>query len=333
MDSKEKLQLVKRNTNEVVTEEELKEILEKKEEPITYCGYEISGPAHLGSLIPLTKQMDFQKAGFKVKVLLADLHTHLNLKGEKEWIEKMAKYWEETFKAFGLKEAEFIKGTDFQLTPKYTKDLLELSTKVTINRANRSMRQVSRSGKTQEVSQLIYPLMQALDIPQLDVDIAHGGMEQRKIHMLARDHLPNIGYKAPTAIHTPLLISLQGPDTKMSSSNPKTTFPLHADPETIKERINGAYCPQNQVKGNPIIEIIKLIIMPTKKTLKVTRPDKYGGNKVYKSMRELKKDFKSGDLHPADLKKSTAKTIVEILKPIRQHFKSNPKYLEPLKKL
>ncbi len=333
MDLEEKIELIKRGTEEVVTEEELEKILREKENPTVYCGYEISGPVHLGTMTTLVKLRDYQKAGIDIKMLLADIHTHLNLKGDKEWIEKMAKYWEETFKAFGLTEVEYILGSSYQTKDKYVKELLELSTRVTINRGERSMRQISRGGETKEISQLIYPLMQALDIPHLGADLAHGGIDQRKVHMLARDHLPDIGYESPTSIHNPMLISLQGPETKMSSSKPKTTFPLHADPETIKDRINQAYCPQGETEGNPIIEILKIAVMPMQGELKIERPEKYGGNVTYKEIENIKEDFESENLHPADLKKATGKAVVEMLKPIRKHFEENPEYLEPLEKL
>lgn len=333
MKIEEKKELIKRGTEEIVTEEELEEILSKKENPTVYCGYEVSGPVHLGTMTTLVKLRDYQKAGLNIKMLLADIHTHLNLKGDKEWIEEMARYWEETFKAFGLTEVDYILGSSYQTKDKYVKELLELATKVTINRGERSMRQVSRGGDTKEISQLIYPLMQALDIPHLEADLAHGGIDQRKVHMLARDHLPDIGYKSPTSIHNPMLISLQGPETKMSSSKPKTTFPLHAEPETIRERIKKAYCPQGETKGNPIIEIIKIAVMPMQKELKVNRPEKYGGDIVYKKLEDIENDFKEGKLHPADLKKSTGEAIIEMLEPIREHFEKNPEFLKPLEKL
>jgi len=50
--------------------------------------------------------------------------------------------------------------------------------------------------------------MQALDIPYLGVDLAVGGMEQRKVHMLARDVLPSIDREPPTSLHTPLIADL-----------------------------------------------------------------------------------------------------------------------------
>jgi len=40
------------------------------------------------------------------------------------------------------------------------------------------------------VSQMIYPIMQMVDIAKLGVDAAVGGIDQRKIHMLAREHSP-----------------------------------------------------------------------------------------------------------------------------------------------
>jgi len=57
---------------------------------------------------------------------------------------------------------------------------------------------------------MIYPIMQMVDIARLNVDAAVGGIDQRKIHMLAREYLPSIGIKAPLCIHTPILNGLDG---------------------------------------------------------------------------------------------------------------------------
>ncbi|MEK6879661.1 MAG: tyrosine--tRNA ligase, partial [Nanoarchaeota archaeon] len=77
----EKLSLINRNTEEIVTEEELKTLLKRKKNPVVYCGYEPSGAMHLGHFVTVLKLMDLQKAGFKVKILLADVHAFLNRKG------------------------------------------------------------------------------------------------------------------------------------------------------------------------------------------------------------------------------------------------------------
>ena len=59
------------------------------------------------------------------------------------------------------------------------------------------------------------PPMQAVDIHSLDVDIAHAGMDQRKIHMLVREIFPKMKWKVPIAVHHKLLPGLTKPtDTK-----------------------------------------------------------------------------------------------------------------------
>lgn len=328
MDVEERKELVLRNTVEIVEEEELDDVLQK-DEPVCYVGYETSGPIHLGTWLSLRKLLDMQKAGFHVKVLFADLHTYLNKKGEEDWIAAMTDYWQATFEAAGL-DAEFVRGREFQEDTAYFHDLLQMSLNTTINRGVRSMQEVARGdSESQSISQIIYPLMQALDIEYLDVDVAIGGIEQRKIHMLAREVMPKVGYAKPTCLHHPLVVSLTGGD-KMSSSKPKTMFPLHASPDTIRERVNDAYCPQGEVEDNPVLQIAEFHVFGADDTLTIERPEKYGGNVTYETYADLKNDFGSGDLHPMDLKTAVAEHVVDKLEPVRERFKEEPGLLEPL---
>lgn len=311
------IELIKRNTSEIVTEEELTETLKEKQAPVTYCGYETSGPVHIGTMVAVMKQIDFLKAGLKVKVLFADLHTLLNRKGDEEWINGMVEYWKNCFCALGLKDAEYVRGTDFEYDREYVHDILQLGLKTTLNRAMRSMQEVARDIENAHVSQMIYPLMQAADIKALDVDIAHGGMEQRKIHMLARELLPEIGYKKPVCIHTPLLVSLQGPGCKMSSSKPETMIKVEESPEDIKEKINKAYCPLEK-EGNPVLQICEYIIFPKLGKVEINRPEKFGGDVSFESYSELEAAYLEKRLHPMDLKKAVSDNLSEILEPVRE---------------
>ena len=74
MNVDDKFELITRNTIEIVGEEELNKLLNSKKKPVIYCGYETSGDIHLGHLVSMTKLLDLQKAGFKVKVLFASRH-------------------------------------------------------------------------------------------------------------------------------------------------------------------------------------------------------------------------------------------------------------------
>jgi len=316
------LELIKRNTAEIITEEELENLLRERKELITYCGYEVSGPVHIGTLVAIQKQIDFQNSGLKVKVLLADLHTYLNRKGSEEWIDEMVEYWRSSLIALGLKNAEFIRGTDFQLREDYIHDVLNLGLLTTLRRALRSMQEIARDFENARVSQMIYPLMQISDIKHLNVDIAHGGIEQRKIHMLARETLPDIGYKKPICIHTPLICSLRGPGEKMSSSKPETMIAVDEEPLEIRKKIRRAFCPPN-AEGNPILEISRYLIFPRVGILKVKRREKFGGDIEFNSYDELESAYLEGKLHALDLKNAVADSLIEILEPVRDEMDLN----------
>ena len=331
MDLEERLNLILRNTEEIVTREELVNLLETKNRPVTYCGYEMSGPVHLGTMFSVLKQIDLQKAGFLVKVLLPDLHTWLNRKGELEWIRGMGEYWRETLQALGLsEETVFVYGSDFEMGEEYLRDLFKMSLEVTVSRAKRSMQLITRNLEHATISQVLYPLMQALDIAHLGVDLAHGGIEQRKIHMLAREKNPLLGYPKPVCLHHPLIYSLQGPGTKMSSSEPETMITTFDDPATIWERVKKAYCPAGEVEGNPVVQICRYILLPKLGELKVERPARYGGDLVITSYEELEKLYTSGELHPLDLKRNTANMLAKTLEPVRKLYKHKPRLLDPL---
>jgi tyrosyl-tRNA synthetase len=329
MDMEQRKELVLRNSVEVVEEDELETILDETETPRCYVGYETSGPVHLGHWISVRKLLDLQQAGFQPVVLWADLHTFLNRKGEEDWILQMIEYWQATFEALGL-DAEYVQGRSFQEDTRYFHDILRMAKEVTINRGTRSMSEVARDEDNPYISQIIYPLMQALDIEYLDLDLAVAGIDQRKIHMLAREKLPKLGYDKPTCLHWPLLTSLGGSGDKMSSSKKETMFPLHAAPDRIRDTINGGYCPESQVEDNPVLEIAKFFIFGADEDLRIERPDKYGGDVQYTNYEDLADDFGSGELHPADLKSGVADRVVERLEPVRERFKDEPDLLEPL---
>lgn len=311
--------IVKRNAAEIVTEEELGLILKQGRTPVTYCGYETSGPVHIGTMVAVMKQIDFANAGLKVKVLFADLHTLLNRKGDEKWISEMAVYWRNCFEGLGLKNAEYVMGTDFEYNKEYIHDVLKLGLLTTVSRATRSMAEVARDLENAHVSQMIYPLMQIADIKALGVDIAHGGMEQRKIHMLARELLPEIGYRKPVCLHTPLLVSLQGPGCKMSSSKPETMIKVDDKPEDIKDKINKAYCPLEK-EGNPILQIYEYILFPKLGSIEIRRPEKFGGDVNYMSYAELEAAYLTKKLHPMDLKNTASEKLSEILEPVRERL-------------
>jgi tyrosyl-tRNA synthetase len=314
----DKLELVMRNTEEIVTVDELKGLLEQNHRPRAYVGYETSGKVHLGHMLTANKLLDLQKAGFDVVVLLADLHAFLNEKGSLEEVRRIADYNRDCFMALGLdpERTQFVYGTDYQLKPDYMLKILQMARNTTLNRARRSMDEVSRNAENPMVSQMIYPLMQAIDIADLKIDLAVGGIDQRKIHMLAREELPRLGLPAPVCMHTPLIPGLNG--EKMSSSK-GNNIAVDEPAEEVEKKIMGAYCPAKVVENNPVLAICKYHVFPRMEAgMTVHRPAKFGGDVSYQNYEALEADFVSGAMHPMDLKKAAAYCMNEILAPVRE---------------
>ena len=321
MDINEKLELVKRNTVEIINKDILKGILEKGEEPVIYCGYETSGPIHLGHLVSLTKLLDLQKAGFKVKVLFADWHTYLNQKGDWNFIKEEVEKWKKGIVASGLDSVEFVLGSEMERNLDYIDDVFRLATKNTLNRGLRSMQTVARDINNAKISQVIYPLMQIVDFKYLKVDGALGGIEQRKIHMLALEILKDIDYKTPFIIHHELIPSLKGPNAgKMSSSDKFSMISIMDEEKEIQKKLNKAHCPEGVVEDNPVLAIVKLVIFPRYDKFLIERSEKFGGNLEFESYADLEKAFSSKDLHPMDLKNTCSKYLNEICGEIRERF-------------
>ncbi|MEM1676965.1 MAG: tyrosine--tRNA ligase, partial [Nitrososphaerota archaeon] len=105
MDVETKLELITRPpTEEVITIEELRELLETVEHPVAYDGFEPSGLAHLPfGVLRAIKLEDMLEAGCRFKLLLADWHAMINNKmgGDLNKIRKVGEYFIEVWKAAG----------------------------------------------------------------------------------------------------------------------------------------------------------------------------------------------------------------------------------------
>ncbi|MDI6798636.1 MAG: tyrosine--tRNA ligase, partial [Candidatus Aenigmarchaeota archaeon] len=352
MDVEEKLELIKRlPTEEIITEEELRGLLETSEHPEHYIGFEISGLLHLGTLIMCGfKINDLAEAGVKCKVFLADWHSFINNKlgGVWEDIEKAAKYFEEGFKFFCPK-AEIIRGSEvYHNNDEYWKDVIRFSKKITLARVTRCLTIMGRSEKEKlDFAQYIYPSMQCVDVKYLGNDLPHGGMDQRKAHVLCREIFPKLKWKVPVAIHHHLLMGLEKPlevrseeklerviAAKMSKSKPWTAIFVHDSEEEIKEKLNKAWCPERAVKMNPVLELVKFIVFHETKEFTIERSAKYGGEVAFDSYDKLEKEYLAGKIHPQDLKNSVATEISKIIAPVREHFEkpANRKLLDVFEK-
>ena len=350
MDVEGKMALVKRQpVCEIVTDGELRSLFETNSHPKHYIGFEISGKVHLGSgLLTSLILKDFIAAGIKPTIFLADYHAWINGKmgGDLEKIQEVATgYFKSAFVSLGLSEDK----VRYELASKlydadYWKEVLSISKGTTMQRMLRCTTIMGRTQKEAlDCASVLYPAMQAADIFMLGVDICHAGIDQRKVHMLAREVAEKSGRKKPVAVHHRLLMGLQGPQkmgfeenaaddlaisSKMSKSKPDSCIFIHDSEAEIARKLKGAYCPEKSAEANPVLEMCECFILRDGKSrLKVERPAKFGGDTEFAGYDELKGAYVSGKLHPMDLKNATASALAEMLGPSRKYFEAHPELL------
>ncbi len=206
----------------------------------------------------------------------------------------------------------------------------------TVQRTRRAMSIMGRGEEetNADTAKLFYPSMQAADIFELPVDIAYGGMDQRRAHVLAREVAHHYGWPVPVAIHTALLSSLKGggrmdpvegtAEWKMSKSDPGSAVQIPSTSEELTARIGAAFCPAKEVDGNPIVEAVRFIVLPWEGRFLVERAPKHGGPVAFDSETAFLSAWKEGHLHPQDVKTAVAAALDRLLAPSRTYFAEHP---------
>ncbi len=341
MDLENRIELIKRApTEEIITEQDLRELLETKDRPVAYDGFEPSGLLHLGSSVLRTiKLNDLLEAKVDFVLFIADWFGYINNKmgGNLELLKKVGEYFIEGWKACGVDtdKIKIVWASDAVKDPAYWKGVIDVAKNVTVNRTIRASPIMGRAeSEMQYTSQLLYPMMQVRDPFYLGADILQLGMDQRHATILSREVAGKLRQPTKVCVHHHLLMGLQGPgkgrmgqetatlqlEAKMSKSKPQTAIFIHDALADIEKKLNGAFCPEKVVEDNPVMEIWKYIIFRKFQSRIIKRPVKFGGDMEVRNYAELESMFRDGKLHPMDLKKETALALDEILTPVRKHF-------------
>ena len=349
MDVETRIDLVRRVGEEIITEEELRELFETKDHPIAYDGFEPSGPAPIPfALYRAINLQDMLDAGIRFKLWLADWFAWINNKmgGDLENIHGVGEYFIEVWKAAGVptERVEFLWASE-NMDQEYWKRVVLVAKNTTLSRMQRCLTIMGRrQGELQDVAQFFYPAMQVSDIFQLQCDICQLGIDQRRANMLAREIGPKIGLWKPVAVHHHMLMGLQGTKTpegyetdremdraissKMSKSRPESAIYVHDTGEEIRSKVQGSYCPPKEVENNPMLDYSKHIIFRKRDCLEIKRPAKYGGDLEIQSYQELESSYREGGIHPLDLKNAVAGVLDELIEPIRTHFEKDARARE-----
>lgn len=336
-DIEERYALIVRDLDEVIGEPaDIKAIM--AERPLAvYWGTAPTGNPHLGYFVPIFKLADFLQAGCRVKILFADVHAHLD-NGKTPWglVEHRCRWYEFAIKAMlqhigvPLAGLEFVRGAEYQCGGAYALDLYRLAAHVNTGTAQKAAAQVVKMDRDPLLSNMIYPLMQALDEQHLDVDAQFGGRDQRKIFAFARDHLPALGYPKRFHLLNPLVPGLTK-SGKMSASEAASKIGLDDPDEVIRAKIRRAYSVDGCAEGNGLLAILRFVLWrwlePAGLPFVVTRPSEYGGPQTFATYAEVEAAFvragvplaeDDGErLFSVDLKPAVADLLCEFLAPLR----------------
>jgi tyrosyl-tRNA synthetase len=366
MNADQKFELITRDTEEVLTPEDLKTLLTHNIPLTHYIGFEISGRPHIGSgLMTGAKIADFQKAGVHCTIYLATYHAWINNKlgGDLTFITKAATYFAECLKASidvmggDSTKVEFIDGQQlYHHNDEYWKLVLEISKNITLKR---NLRAISIAGREEHddvpMALLIYPPMQVADIFALNVNLAHAGTDQRKAQVIAREVAPKITTKPllhdgkpykPIAIHHHLLPGLAKPPVwplpegskhdiltqmKMSKSIKGSAIFVDDTPEDIKACLTSAFCPEGETSYNPVLDWTKHLVFRDG-PFTIQRPAKFGGPLTFQTYPELEHAFLDKKIHPLDLKNAIAHWLTTKLEPVRARL-ADKKFIQLRKEI
>ena len=299
-----KIKLIHQNLQEVLRPDIIEGVIVKQNRPlIIYWGTATTGRPHCGYFVPIVKLADFLRAGCVVKILLADVHGYLdNLKAPLELVDFRAKYYrfviQSLLRAVGVSidRLEFVLGSDYQYSRHYRMDLDRLSTVVTEHDARKAGSEVVKQVASPFMSSMIYPLMQALDEEHLGVDAQFGGVDQRKIFVLAAEQLHKIGYKERAHMMNPMVPGLAG--GKMSASDPDSKIDLLDTPEVVQKKLRKSFAAPKETEGNGIISFVEYVLFPVsdlknggKGKFVVKSREGEGEPLVYESVESVKEDY------------------------------------------
>jgi len=331
VDTPSRVERVLRASAETLTVEELTHLFETNDHPRAYIGFEPSGRLTAGHLVCIRKMRDLQEAGCELTVFLADWHAWINEKlgGSMERIASAGRYMQAAFGAFGVdpSTARYRWAHELTGSSDYWARVVRVAKAISLARTRRAMTILGRNEEEEAVdtAKLFYPSMQVADIFELPVEIAYAGIDQRRAHVLAREVAHHYHWPVPVAVHTPLISSLKGGgrmdesehlvERKMSKSDPASSIPIPATQEEIDARVRSGFCTAREVDGNPIVELARFVVIPWSGQLEVDRSAAHGGPVTFESEATFLEAWRSGALHPADLKAAVARSLGGIIVP------------------
>lgn len=221
--------LIKRGAEEIIHEQELKDLLASGKRLRVKAGFDPTAPdLHLGHTVLFNKMRQFQDLGHEVIFLIGDFtgligdptgknETRLPLTPEQVKINAKT-YQEQVFKILDPQKTVTRFNSEW-MGPQTAADMIKLASQYTVARMLERDDFHKRFTSEQPIAihEFLYPLLQGYDSVALEADIELGGTDQKFNLLMGRTLQKQAGKKSQVVITMPLLEGLDGVK-KMSKS-------------------------------------------------------------------------------------------------------------------
>jgi tyrosyl-tRNA synthetase len=231
----EQLDLIRRGTHEIVSEEELARKIARAIEAgrplVVKQGFDPTRPdIHIGHTISIRKLKDFQDLGHEVVFLIGTFTALIgDPSGRSETrpllspdeVEKNARtYMEQVFKILDPDRTQVRRNREW-LAKLSFEDVIRLAAKVTVARMleRDDFAKRYREGRGIAIHELLYPLAQGYDSVALESDVELGGTDQTFNLLMARDIQREYGIEPQVVITVPLLEGTDGVQKMSKTAN------------------------------------------------------------------------------------------------------------------
>ncbi len=295
-DIESQLELIKRGTAEIISEEDLIAKLKQNRPLNVKAGFDPTAPdLHLGHTVVLQKMKHFQELGHNVTFLIGDFTGMIgDPTGKSETRKPLTKeqvlanaetYKEQVFKILDPEKTKICFNSAW-LEPLTMKETLSLMAKFTVARIieRDDFQKRYKSGEPIGMHEFMYPIMQGFDSVSMNADIELGGTDQKFNLLVGRDLLRQYGKEAQVAITMPIIEGLDGVQ-KMSKSLGNYVG--------ISESPKDMFGKLMSISDELMFRYYTLL-----------------SDMSLKDIEKMKQDIETGDFHPMTAKKNLAKEIV-----------------------
>ncbi len=223
------LSLIRRGTNEIISEEELAKKLASGKKLRIKLGVDPTAPdLHLGHSVIINKLKVFQDLGHQIVFLIGDFTARIGdpsgrsatrpMMTEEQIMKNIKTYQDQVFKILDREKTEVVFNSKW-LNALGIEGLLKLASKHTVAQmlVRDDFEKRFKADIPISIVEFMYPLLQAYDSVALQADVELGGNDQKFNLLLGRDMQRDAGQEPQVVITMPLLVGTDGVK-KMSKS-------------------------------------------------------------------------------------------------------------------